>query len=187
MTLEPPLPPFTAHSPPITAHYGRETARPHCPRPAPDAHGTAPPPRVPLERRSSPFVARATRPHGRAANQPAALPTPSSRRHPTSPRQLPPVPPSPVDEGVARSSHRARGDRKRQNRANERSQTPPGPIRRLHPTVAPEPAREGWWCSLLSRRRSRSAAHAAKHSSQEPQHSRRTSESAKAALRKARV
>ena len=76
-----------------------------------------------------------------------------------SPRELPPVPPSPVDEGVASSSHRACETQSAETEPNERSETPPGPIRRLHPTVAPAPAREGWWCSLLSRRRSRSAAH----------------------------
>ena len=55
---------------------------------------------------------------------------------------------------TARAKHKAP-----KTEPNERSETPSGTIRRLHPTVVPEPepAREGW-CSLLSRRRSQSAA-----------------------------
>ena len=84
-----------------------EQGRPRCPSPAPDAHATAPPPRVPLERRSTPSAPRATRPHGRAASRPAALPTPPSRRHPQPPESSLPSRP-PRSTSVASSSHRAR-------------------------------------------------------------------------------
>ena len=180
MTLEPLYRPTA----PITAHNGRETARPRCPSTALDAHNTAPPPRVPLERHSSPSAPRATWPHGRAANRPAALPTPPSRRHPQAPESSLPsrrprstrvwrVPPT------ARAKHKAP-----KTESNERSETPPGNILRLLPTVAPEPAREGW-CSLLSRRSRSASLQSIVHRSHSIQGVPGTR--VKAALRKARL
>ena len=84
-------------------------------------------------------------PTGRPSN---AVVAPSS----PSPRQLPPVPPSPVDERVASSSHRARETQSAKTEPNERSETPPGTIRRLLPTVALLLLRAKAGCSLLSRR-----------------------------------
>ena len=114
--------------------------RPRCPSPAPDAHATAPPPGVPLERRSSPSAARATWPHGRAANRPAALPTPPSRRQAQAPdSSLPSI--RPRSTSVWRAPRTARAKHKAPRTGpNERSETPPGTIRRLLPRVcAPKP------------------------------------------------
>ena len=136
------------------AHAGSHTAlateqgRPRCPSPAPDAHATAPPPRVPLERRSSPSAPRATWPHARAANRPAARPTPPSRRHPQAPGTSSPSR-RPRSTSVWRAPLTARAKHKApKTKPNERLETPPGTIRRLLPTVAPEPAREGWLLSV---------------------------------------
>ena len=128
------------------AHAGSHTAlateqgRPRCPSPAPDAHGTAPPPRVPLEPSSSPPAPRATWPHARAANRPVALPTPPSRRHPQAPgSSLPSRRPRSTRVWRGRLTARAETESPK-TEPNERLETPRVPIRRLFPRVrAPKP------------------------------------------------
>ena len=106
MTLEPPLPPLQPTAPPLQHTMGEKRpahtapARPGRPRHRSPATSPLRTEQQPARPARDVAPRKGSQPTGRPPN---AVVAPSS----PTPRELPPVPPSPADERVASSSHRA--------------------------------------------------------------------------------